>query len=85
MTLEERAAAAARKARCGRCQEVILETPSAMGVVTGHYRAVALKTTSPFKLCGECGLGLREFLNPRLKEDAAYNGFKRLIRELWSK
>lgn len=85
MDLEEKAAEAAKRAPCGRCGEVILETESAIGTVTGYYRAVAIGTTSSFQLCGECGLDLREFLNPHLVEDAIYRGFKELLRGMWKR
>lgn len=85
MDLEAKAAEAAKKALCGRCGGVIMETESAIGTVTGYYRAVAIGTVSPFQLCGECGLKLREFLNPQLVEDAIYRGFKELLRGMWKR
>lgn len=85
MPLEENAAKAAAKASCDRCGRTIMETESAIGVVTGYYRAVALGTVSPFSMCGECGLELREFITPQLKEDPVYLGLKRTVQGMWSR
>lgn len=83
MTLEQKAARAAKRTRCGRCQVVILDSPSAMATVTGYYRAPALGTVTPYSLCGECGLLLREFLNPRLLDDSVYRASAKILREAW--
>lgn len=82
--LEERAAKAAQEARCGRCRVVIVSAGSAMGVVTGYYRAVALGSTTAFQLCGLCGLELREFLQPALEDDRAFQNMKDILVEGWS-
>lgn len=82
--LEERAEKAASEAKCGRCGEVILRGTSAVGMVTGYYRAVALGVTAPFQLCGNCGIALREFINPRLEDDPIFQRVKKKIQEMWA-
>lgn len=84
MTLEERAAEAARNARCGRCRRKMLESGTQEGFLTGYYRVMSLRQTVPFQLCGPCGVELREFLNPALAEDGQFQALKKIILEGWS-
>lgn len=83
--LAARAAEAAGRARCDRCQVVILEAKSAAGAVTGLFRAVATGVNIHFNLCGMCALGLREYLRPAILLDPIYLDTKRqLTEEVWA-
>ena len=83
--LAARAAEAAGRARCDRCQAVILEAKSAAGAVTGLFRALATGVNIHFNLCGMCALGLREYLRPAILLDPMYLDAKRqLTEEAWT-
>lgn len=83
-SLEERAEEAARKATCRRCETVLLDDPSAIGMVFGRLRVPMSGVNLSYQLCGKCGLGLREFLQPSLVDDRAYQTAKvQLLTEHW--
>jgi transcription elongation factor Elf1 len=82
---EERARQLAAEASCARCGEVILESPSAVGAVTGQYRAVAIGIAISFALCGMCGLRLREFISPKVVEDPMYQALRDSLHRAWSR
>ena len=84
-TLEERAEEAAEEATCQRCDVVILEDPSAQGVVFGRLMVPLLRVQHAYQLCGKCGLGLREYLFPGILEDPSYLEVRRqLLTEHWT-
>lgn len=83
--MDARAAEAARGARCGRCRELLLESGTAEGFLSGYYRVMALRQTVPFQLCGTCGIGLREYLNPELVTDPEFQQIKDSILEGWAR
>lgn len=85
MNLDARAAEAARNARCGRCRKKMLESGTQEGFLTGYYRVMALRQTVPFQLCGPCGIGLREYLNPELTTDPEFQQIKDGIVEGWAR
>lgn len=82
---EERARQLAAELKCGRCGEVILDSPSAVGAVTGRYRAAAIGVMIPFTLCGMCGLRLREFLCPKAIDDPQYQALRDSLHQEWSR
>lgn len=84
-SLEERAEAAAQEARCQRCEVVILDDASASGVVFGRLIVPVLGVKHEYQLCGKCGLGLREYVFPKLVDDPNYQSVKRqLLMEYWT-
>lgn len=84
MDLEERAALLAADAPCRRCGVKVLSAGSALGIVTGVYRAVALNANVPFTLCGGCGIDLREFLDPALRQDEMFQESAGVLRRGWA-
>lgn len=82
---EERARQLAAEAPCSRCGEVILDGPSAVGVVTGQYRLVATRQSVPYQLCGMCGLRLREFLFPESTRDPRYTALRDALHQAWGR
>ena len=84
-TLEQRASEAAEKATCQRCEVVILEDSSATGVVFGRLMVPILQVKHAYQLCGKCGLGLREYVFPKILEDHNYLAIKeKLLTEFWT-
>lgn len=82
---EERARQLAADLKCGRCGAVILDSLSAVGAVTGQYRAVAIGVVIPFTLCGMCGLRLREFLCPEVTDDPQYQALRDSLHQAWGR
>lgn len=82
---EERAERLATKAKCSRCGEVILESSSAVGAVTGQYRSVAIGVSCSFALCGMCGLRLREFISPTVTADPVYQRLRDSLHRAWQR
>ena len=83
-TLAERASEAAEKATCQRCDVVILQDPSAQGVVFGRLLVPLARVKRSYQLCGKCGLALREFIYPRILDDPVYLEIKRELLERWA-
>jgi hypothetical protein len=83
-TLDEKAEEAANKATCQRCETVILSDSSAEGVVFGRLIVPILGVKHEYQLCGKCGLGLREYVFPKILEDDGYLAVKnQLLTEHW--
>ncbi len=84
--IEQAAEQAAARAQCSRCKTVIMEEGSATGAVRGTYKAIALRPeyVQQFKLCGRCGLRLREFLFPEVEQNPLYVSTRRALERLWS-
>lgn len=81
--MAERAEELARHAKCTRCQTEILEEESAIAAIYGQFRVPVVGRVDHFKLCGMCGLLLREFLVPGVVNDAAYQEAKQELILAW--
>lgn len=62
MTLEERAAEAARRAVCTRCGAPMVNLRVINQLITGVHRRVGEKGAEHFSLCSDCGPKFRQFL-----------------------
>lgn len=81
--LEVKAEQLARDAACDRCGDNLLTSPSVLGLVTGSFRTPHIGATTPFKLCGACAIGLREYLDPTILEDPVHQFAATQLRLRW--
>jgi hypothetical protein len=73
----------AKEATCGRCGEQIVGSPSMAGTVMVQFYVPATSARGRGFLCGACGLLFREFIDPSLADNPAYQSAARQLREMW--
>lgn len=73
----------ARTALCVRCKAVVADEPSRMGTVLLSYYVPVLGVRERTFLCGACGLGFREFLNPEMADNPQYLAVKAELQSRW--
>lgn len=74
----------AKKAKCARCEEVVVEAASMRGTVMVNYYVPALGKRDRVILCGMCGLAFREFIYPYLLDNPQYQAAKAALVEGFS-
>ncbi len=74
----------AREAVCARCQAVVVDEPSKTGTVMINYYVPALGVNERVYLCGACGLGFGEYLNPAKLSDPMYQAVKAELQSRWT-
>lgn len=73
----------ARQAKCTRCEAVVVDELSVLGVIMVSYYVPALGLRQRAILCGACGLLLRELLVPKIVEDPLYQTVKAELLGGW--
>ena len=74
----------ARQAKCARCQAVVVDEPSKVGTVMVNYYIPAFGVRERVYLCGACGLGFGEYLNPAKLSDPMYQAVKAELQSRWT-
>lgn len=75
---------AAKRARCSRCKEQVVESAGVRGTVMVNYYVPALGARERAILCGPCGLLLRELLHPEVLDQPGYAAARDLLRSTWT-
>jgi hypothetical protein len=70
----------AKKAKCSRCKETVVESKAMTGTVMVNYYVPAVGVRQRTILCGLCGLLLRELLHPELADNPMYQAAKAELR-----
>lgn len=73
----------AREAKCSRCKATVVDESSIAGIIMVNYYLPSIGSKVRLVLCGACGFGFREYLQPELADDPLYRALQTRLREMW--